>query len=235
MVAPEVMRDRIGLAEHHHAGVPGLATQHQLGQRRAPFDAVEQARQRPLVPAPARAHLLEVRERHSSDGALHLGVEARREDEGAVDGAGDRTVEPAHHHAVHRLRRVGRGHGEDRHAPPRRGQPRPQGRRATLAAVHEADVQCARHALDEIEHAVPARVDAGDQGRPGGERRRRHGRSQRSPRPGRHQAREHGQVAGGRPGRDEVQRRAVQPDHQQSRAHGTCVTSGSRGPAGGPW
>ena len=136
--SPEVMRDRVGLAEHHHQGVPRLAREQGLRQRGAALDAVEQAGQRAVVPARPGANLLEVGERQPAHQPAQLGVERTRVDEGPVDARRDGTVEAAHHDAVHRLGRIRRRDGQHRDATSARRQPRPQRRRAALAAVDEA-------------------------------------------------------------------------------------------------
>jgi hypothetical protein len=158
-----MVRDRVRLAVHHHERVPRLAPEERRRERRAALDAVEEAREGILVPAGPGRHLLEVGEREPADQAADVGPECARVDEGAVDRRGERAVEAAHHHAVDRLGRIRRGHGEHGDPPARRREARPERRSPAPAAVHEADAIGPGHALGEVEDAVAARVDAGDE------------------------------------------------------------------------
>ena len=185
----------------------------------APLDAVEQARQRSLVPARPGAHLLEVRERAAVRPAARISAWKAR----------GNTNEPS----MARRERDCRIRSPSRRSPARAD--RSPGRSSTATRRPAADRRdhsagarrwlpftkrtCKRpgHALDEVEHAVAARVDAGDQRRPRGERRRRDASSAAGPtRRAPSGCASTGSVAGGGPRRDQIERRAVQPDHQRA-------------------
>ena len=153
MEAPEVVRNRVRFAEHDHERVPGLALLQHAGERRAPSDAVEQARQRHRMPTRTGRDLLEVGERHAPDDSLDVRVERTGMDERAVDGGRERAVEAAHHDTVDRLGRVRRRDRQDGD-PPRGGvQVIPQRRHPPEAAVHEA--QAVRPGYRSVKSSTP--------------------------------------------------------------------------------
>src|SRR5581483_12400509 len=105
----------------------------------------------------------------------------------------------------------------------------PERGNAAPAAVDEADAVRPRHALAEVEDAVPPGTDAGHERRPRRKRRRRDRRAERPPAPPRHQRAEVRQAARRDPGTHEVEGRAVETDDEERRAQ-RDLSSRSRAP-----
>jgi hypothetical protein len=165
---PGAVLDGVGLHLHPHVEIQGL-----------PIDGAPQQLEAFVNPLQRLFEILGVRFAHGADGdemnVVDLGFELGRVGVGRIQA---RRIQARDEEAVHLLGREGHGHIDHAHLAARVGKHPPQAAARTQGGVGQLLLVRAGNAAGEVEDAVLARIQAGEEGCPGHRCEELDGRSQ---------------------------------------------------------